>query len=102
VVEHDQVKHSAAARDRSGNLTDSSEKTELLKQSRRDSTADVSQYDSLTGLDPKHLGRINAHIGATDDDCFQSLQRLWKRWHRGRGFFVAFQHKVEGIHEILL
>jgi hypothetical protein len=99
VVEHNQVKFPAAARNRFGNLSDSSEQTELLQQPRRDSTADVSHDDGLTGLDSKHLSRINAHIGATDDDCFQSLQGLWKRRHRGSGLFVAFQHEIKAIHD---
>jgi hypothetical protein len=83
MVKHDQMKLPAVSRNGSGNLSDSSEETELLQQTGRDSTADVSHYDGLTGLDSKHVHRINAHIGATDDDCFQSLQRLRKRWHRG-------------------
>jgi hypothetical protein len=99
MMKHDQVKLLAASRNRSGNLSDSSEQSELLQQSRRDSTTDVSHYDGLTGLDSKHLSRINAHIGATYDYCFQSLQRLWKRWHWGSGLFVAFQHEIEVIHE---
>jgi hypothetical protein len=99
MVKYDQVKLPAASRNRFGNLSDSSEQTELLQQTGRDSTADVSHYDGLTGFDSKHLSRINAHIGATDDDCLQSFQRLWKRRHRGSGLFVAFQHEVEVIHD---
>jgi hypothetical protein len=99
MMKYDQVKLTAAARNRFGDLSDSSEQTELLQQTGRDSTADVSHYDGLTRLDSKHLTRINAHIGATDDDCFQSLQGSWKRRHRGSGLFVAFQHAVKVIHD---
>jgi hypothetical protein len=76
------VKLTAASRNRSGNFSYSSEQAEFLQQTGRDTTAYVSHYDGLTGLDSKHLSRINAHIGASNDDCFQSLQGLWKRWHR--------------------
>jgi hypothetical protein len=99
MMKHDQMKLPAASRNCFGNLSDSSEQTELLQQTGRDSTADVSHYDGLTGPDSKHLNRINTHIGATDDDCFQGLQSFRKRWHRGSGFFVAFQHEVKVIHD---
>jgi hypothetical protein len=92
VVKNDQVKLSAASGNRSGNLSDSSEQTELLKQAWRDSTADVSQDDGLTGFNSKHMSGIHAHIRATDDDSPQSLQRPRKRLHRGSGFSVAIQH----------
>jgi hypothetical protein len=98
MVEHNQVKLSAASRNRFGNLTDSSEESKLLQQSRRDSTADVSHDDGLTGFDSKHLRRVHAHIGATDDYRFQSLQGLRKHWHWGSELFVAFQHEVKVAH----
>ena len=74
VVEHDQVKFPAVSRNRSGNLSDSSEQTELLQQRRRDSTADVSHDDGLTRFDSKHMCRIYAHVGATDNYRLQSLE----------------------------
>jgi hypothetical protein len=98
MMKYDQVKLPAASRNRSGDLSDSSEKAELLQQSWRDSTTDISHYDGLTGLDSKHVSRINSHVGAADDYRFQSLQRLRKRWHRGSGLFVTFQHEVKAIH----
>jgi hypothetical protein len=98
MMKDDQVKLSAASWNRFGNFSNSTEQTKLLQQVWRDSAANVSHYDGLTGLDSKHLSRINAHIGATDDDCFQGLQRLWKRGHRGSELFVAFQHEVKATH----
>src|SRR5580698_5269817 len=99
MMKYDQVKLTAASRNSFGNLSDSSEQTELLQQTGRDSTADVSHHDGLTGLDSKDLSRINAHIGATYDHRFQSLQGLWKRRHWSSELFVAFQHEVEVIHD---
>jgi hypothetical protein len=48
-----------------GNLSDSSEQTELLQQTGRDSAA-LSHYDGLTGLDSNDQSRIHTHIGPTD------------------------------------
>jgi hypothetical protein len=97
-MKNDQVKLPAASWNRFGNLSDSSEKRKLLQQPRRNSTADVSQDDSLTGFDSKHISGIYAHIRATNDYRLQSLQRLGKRRHGGSGFFVAFQHEVKVTH----
>jgi hypothetical protein len=98
MVKYDQVKLPAASRNGFGNLSDSSEQTQLLQQARRHSTADVSHDDGLTRFDPKHMCRIHAHVGATDDYRLQSLQRLWKQWHGGSELFVTFQHQVKVIH----
>jgi hypothetical protein len=99
MMKYDQVKLSAASRNRFGNFPDSSEQHKLLQQCWRDSAADVSHDDGLAGFDSKHMRRVHAHIGATDDYRFQSLQGLRKHWHGGSELFVEFQHEVKVIHE---
>jgi hypothetical protein len=69
VLKHDEVKLPAASSNLSGNLSDSSEQTQLLQQSRRDSAPDVTYYDGLAGLNSKYVSRVHTHISATDNDC---------------------------------
>jgi hypothetical protein len=96
VVKHDEVKLPVASWIFSGNLADSSEHTQLLKQARGDSTADVTQHHGLARFGSKDVSRIDAHIRAADDDRSYVGHRSRKRGHqcaarrllRGK-FFVA-------------
>ena len=69
VLKYYKVELPDASRNRSGNLTDSSEYTQLLQQPRGDSTADITYHNGLARFDSKYMSRIYAHISAIDDGC---------------------------------
>jgi hypothetical protein len=77
-MKNDEVELSATSRNLAGNFTDSPKQPQLLQQSRRDSTADVPNYNSLPRSDAKHMSGIDAHIRATDDYCSHIRQRARK------------------------
>jgi hypothetical protein len=82
VLKYDDVKFTAASKNLSGNFTDSSEKSQLLQQSRCDSAAEVTHHDGLPRLNSKYMSRVHTHIGATNDDRLYIGQRLRKRGHQ--------------------
>src|SRR5580704_12665677 len=95
----------AASRNRSGNLPDSPEQTQLLQQARRDSTANVSQHHGLARFNSKDVRRIHTHIRATDDDRLYTGHRPRKRGHESARsgllnskFFVTLYEVVEITH----
>jgi hypothetical protein len=69
VLEDDQVEVCAIARSHSGDLADLSEQGELLEQSRCDAAANVTHHNGFTSFQAKHVGGIDAHVGATDYEC---------------------------------
>jgi hypothetical protein len=79
VLKYDDVKLSAPSGNPSGNLTDSSEQTELLQQPRGNSTTDVTDHDGLARFDSKYMSRIDTHISATDDQGLYVWQGPRKR-----------------------
>ena len=79
VLEYDEVKFPAACRNTSRNFTDSPKHGQLLQQSWRDSTADVTHDNGFARFDSEYIGRIHTHVGATDDNCPYIQERLRKR-----------------------
>jgi hypothetical protein len=82
VLKYDEVKLTAAPRNLSGNFADPPEHSQLLQQSRRNSTADITDHDGLSRLNSEYVSRVYAHIRATDDDGLYAWQRTWKRRHK--------------------
>ena len=70
MLKDDEVKLPTPAGDRTSNLTDAPQQTQLLQQSWRHSTADIAHHHRLPRLKSKQIGRVHTHIGATNDDCF--------------------------------
>ena len=102
MLEDDEMKLPATSRNRSGNLADSPEHTQLLQQPWRDSTADVTDHNGFPRFNSEYMSRVHTHIGATDNNCLHIRQRTRHKFARRRlasgKIFITFQHGVESGH----
>jgi hypothetical protein len=87
MLKNDDVELPAAAGSFSGDLADPPQHSDLLDQTRRDPTTDITHHNSFAQLDSKHVCRVYPHIGASNNERLLQADSLeakasvcpWKR-----------------------